>query len=473
MLRRTAPRSIAEYKFGQPNLSQPFKGATKAAASEAKDHGVKITKLSNGAKVITHNKEGSQVAVGLYADAGAIYDPAGAPGLNYVLRWGLTTANFENSLFQIDRTIRSYGAAADHLEVRKRFIGLRLEARPDSWKAPFDNYVTTLAAPRFAEPDIERFRDTMDNLASEARWQRPREYTVDRLETVAFYKENLGSPRFVLPESNDACSSEKLMLQYSKYITPSRVVIAGVNVDHNELVSTYENNSYPHSETAPHHVAVAADAKKIDFAQEDKSYTGGEFHEQENRAKEMGTKPDMESETIVALGFKSFGRINNVKDFAAAFVTQQLFNVNIEDGFRYNRLDTTHGVRSFYRPYTGTGLIGLTVHASPSTITKEVIDASKLFKSTKADNLAIGKARAAAAFYAAELEQSRDYCDFLGTNFSNKDLLRISPEDIFAAIEGVTAADVKRVIDLASSSKPSIWVSGETLSFPSLRQLGL
>lgn len=469
MLRRSTTRAISQYNFGQPKLSEAFGKVAETAAR--KDHGVKVTQLANGAKVVSHNQEGAQVSVGVYAEAGAMYDPAYAPGLSYVMRWALGTSNMDNSLFQIDRQLRAVGASSEHVEIRKRFIGLRVDSRPDSWKAPLENYFTAVSAPRFHEPDIERFRDTFDNLASEARWQRPREYTTDRLETVAFYKEALGNPRFVMPDANDACSSEKLMAQYSKYVTPSRVVVAGVNVDHNELVAAYENAPFPHSDNAPHHEKSAADRKKFDFNVEEKQYTGGEFHEQENRAKEMGTKPDMEYETIAAVGFKTFGRVNQVKDYAAALVAQALFDVAIEDGLRYYRGDNHQGVRSLYRPFTGTGIIGFTARSDPKSINKDVIEATKLFKSLAVDDLAIAKARAAASFFNAELDNSRDYCDFLATNFV-KETARITPEEIFAAIDGVSAADVKRVKDLAASAPASIWVTGETLSFPSLRQLG-
>lgn len=473
MFRRTTSRPIAQYNFGQPKLSEVFtsKGAVPSKPAAAVDHGVKVTQLTNGAKVITHNMEGAQVSVGAYVEAGPMYDAASAPGLSYVMRWAFTTSNFDNSLFQIDRTLRSTGSSLEHLEVRKKFIGLRVDSRADMWQKPAENIFSGIAAPRFHEADIERFRDTFDNILSEQRWQNPRAYTTDRLEEVAFYKEPLGNPRHVLPTSNDACSSEKLMENYSKYVVPSRTVIAGVNVDHNALVSAYENAPYPHSDTAPHHAKTAADRKNIDIFSEEKQYTGGEFHEQENRAKEMGTKPDMDYETIAAVGFKSFGRDVTAKDYASALVTRGLFDIAKNDGARYERADTHHGVRSFYRPYGGTGLLGFTVRSSPKEINKIVLSTLKEFQGLNADNLAAAKVRAAADFFNSEVESTRDYCNFLATSFT-KGTSRLTPEEVLAAIQGVTAADVKRVKDAAASARPSVWVTGEALTFPSLRQLG-
>jgi len=474
MLRRTSSRSIAQYNFGHPKLSEVYtgKGVIPTKKSDAVvDHGVKVTQLTNGAKVITHNMEGAQVSVGAYVEAGPMYDPASAPGLSYVMRWAFTTSNYDNSLFQIDRTLRSSGASLEHLEVRKKFIGLRTDSRADMWQKPAENIFTGFAAPRFHESDIERFRDTFDNILSEQRWQQPRTYCTDRLEEVAFYKEPLGNPRHVLPNSNDACSSEKLLDNYAKYVLPSRTVIAGVNVDHSALVSAYENAPFPHSDTAPHHAKTAADRKVIDILSEDRQYTGGEFHEQENRPKEMGTKPDMEYESIAAVGFRSFGRDANLKDYVASLVTRNLFDIAKNDGIRYDRFDTHHGIRSFYRPYAGTGLIGFTARTGPKEINKAVLDSLKEFQNLGVENLAAAKARATAEFFNTELESTRDYCNFLATSFT-KGTARVTPEEILAAIQAVSAADVKRVKDIAAASRPSIWVTGETLAFPSLRQLG-
>ena len=77
MLRRTAARPIAQYNFGHPKLSEVYasKGTVASKPASAVDHGVKVTALTNGAKVITHNLEGAQVSVGAYVEAGPMSTP--------------------------------------------------------------------------------------------------------------------------------------------------------------------------------------------------------------------------------------------------------------------------------------------------------------------------------------------------------------------------------------------------------------
>ena len=472
MLRRSALRAIPEFNFGHPSLAKPFLGATvpSSAATTAAAAAPVITTCANGTRIITHDLGGANCSVGAYIEAGAKFDPAAAPGLSYVFRWALTTSNMENSLFQIDRGVRAVGAALEHVEANKKHTGIRIDARGDMWQNPATNVFTCVSAPRFAESDVERFRDTMDNQLEEQRWQQPREYCVDQLETLAFHKEPLGNPRRVPPTANDACNHKRLLDHWAKHATPDRVVIAAVNVNHQALVKAYEDAPYPHSSQAPHH--ARSDKTFLDQTSESGSYQGGnEFHEQENRAKEMATKPDLDPETIAAVGYKTFGRELSLKDYAASLVAQQAMNIVVKDAIRYERDDTHHGIRTFYRPYASAGLLGFTVRADPKDVNKGILDGMTIINEIGNANLEAAKQCAAIAFHSEQIDTVRDYCNFLGTSFL-KGEARIKPEDIFAAISSVSAADIKRVQDFAKEARPTMWVTGETFGVPSLRKMG-
>ena len=477
MLRRTSCSRIANYNFGQAPLSREWLGgATKSAASAplpAAD-APKITTSSNGARIVTYNSGvlPANCSVGAYIEAGAKFDPVAAPGLSYVFRTALTLSNMNNSLFQIDRTVRSAGMSMEHLEINKKFVGVRLDGRVDQWAAPLDNLLTTISAPRFNEADIERFRDTMDNQLEEQRWQNPREYTTDMVETLAYYKEALGSPRHVSIKANDYASVPRILEFWAKHCTPNRVVIAGVNIDHQSLVAAYENCEFPHSMTAPHHARSSKDFQ--DEKAEGNMFTGGnEYHEQEGRAGAMGTRPGMEAETIGALAFRTFGNEGSIKEYASALVAQQLSNAIIGDGIRYERDSTHNGVRSFYRPFAQTGIIGLTTRSSPGDFNKLLIDSGKVIKNIHTANLSAGKTCAAVAFVNQHVDSVRGVCDLLGTTVAKDgSRLRFTAEELLEAINSVTEADIKKVQDLAQSARPSLYVTGETYGVPSLRQMG-
>ncbi|EAN89758.1 mitochondrial processing peptidase alpha subunit, putative [Trypanosoma cruzi] len=496
-------RAISEYKFGQAPLTKPwgnvvhFSPPAPSKALEAQK--VKVSQLHNGARVITQQREGAMVSVGAYILAGPAYDPVGCPGVHGLMHVALTTSNYNNSLFQLDRGIRSTGAAFSHFEKDKHFIGIRLDARADMWKSQNtgkkndknsftlnlvqDTIFTAIAAPRFHEADIERFRDTVDNNLKEMKWQQPEEYVMQKVETVAFHREPLGNPRHVPENNNGNITSKILMEHYSQYVTPERVIIAGVNVNHDELIAEYENTPYPHSKSAPHHAAFEKQnsVAAFDINAEKNQYTGGEAHEHENRAKEMGTKPDMDNETIVAVGYLSFGRgMASIKRYAAALVYQQLYNVLIQDTVRGAFGGSSNGIHSFYLPYQSAGLIGFTARSEPQDIVKMVTAGMRDMQSVKTDNataVEAAKHRAAVDFMSRNLETVRDLCDYLGTSLPLTSMAQNStqymkPEEVIDAIRSVTPEELKQVKECAMGSKPSLFGHGEMLAFPSLRQMG-
>lgn len=511
----TQTRGIYQYKFGQTPLTKPFGSGSRMPPSPASTAPapavpkVEVTKLHNGVRVISHNLGGPTVSVGAYILAGPVYDPPSAPGTGAMMHLALTLSNYNNALFQLDRNIRSVGAAESHFEKNKHYIGIRIDARADKWKSAAtaaprsdrrlanqkpaeeqfslnlvqENIFTCIAAPRFHEPDVERFRDTIDNQVEELRWQYPAEYAKQMLETVAFYREPLGNPRFVPALSNGAITSSVLLDQYSRYVVPSRVVVAGVNVDHAALVAEYENTPFPHSASAPHHARAPAAAAKVDVRKEADQYTGGERQDHEERAKVMGTKPDMDPETICAVGWLAFGKDRKtLRDYAASMVVKAILDVEFNDSIRYAR-DEMHeraGVRAFYSPYETAGLIGFTATAEPKTAVRMVTDAVKAVQSHKASVaeslLSVAKSMAKTQFLVQNTDTIRDYCDYLGTSLSieNSDsTVATSVAEVVDAVNAVTAADVKKVFHTMFSHKASLYGHGEMLGFPSMRQMGI
>ena len=470
MLRRSQLRAISSYEFGHPLMTEKFLPDSHfLKPANAVDQGIQVAKAPNGAKIVTHNKQGAQSSIGLYVQAGPKQDPAKAPGLSYVMRWALTGSNAANSIFQMDRTLRAVGAAIEHCEVEKKFLGWKLEAIADNWKKPAEDLFTCMAAPRFPEWDIERFRDTMDNLLQESRWQDPRGYCIDNLEVVAFEKAPLGNPRFVAPEYNDLCSHSALLNQWASICTPDRVVIAGINVDADELAATYEHCPFQHTESAPHH----KDAKRdlITETNEAHQYYGGNSKfEYENRAKEMGTHPHMDLDTIAAVGFRTYGR-ETMKKYATSLVLRSLFNNNTADSIRTNRSDVHFGLRSFSRTFASTGLVGFTVRDRPENMVDGIQAGISIMKGLDTSEASIKAAatRAKAAFYTNHLELNRDYVDLLAVSLNPVNNTVTTPEEYLTAIDNVKPSDVKEAIEVAIKSRPTMFSTGSCYEIPSLK----
>lgn len=471
----TAVRGVSSYNFGQPDLGTDFLPSSHyVSKTGAADAGVRVSQLPTGVRVITHDCQGAHVAVGTYIAAGPKFDPVGVPGLSQVLRYGLSNSNLSDSEFQLDRTARSVGAAVAHVELRKRFIGIKVEAGAGVWERVAQNQWTTLAAPRFAANELDKFRDVMDTAHAEKRFQQPREYCIDNLETVAFNREPLGNPRDVTPVMNDKADAASVLDQWAKFCKPSRMVVAGVNVDHDHLIATYENTAFRHIEDAPHH-ARAATPTLDEASERDQYYEGNERIEPEFRATVMGTKPNGDEESIWALGFLAPGADNNVKQYAAALVARELASIAFGESLILNRGAVHFGIESFYRPYSSAGLIGATIRTAPGDAKAAIIDAAKTLRSLPTDSasIEIAKQRAAARFAVEHLEVARDYVDFLGTSLVSTGLQSVTAKVILEAISGTDAPALKTVLDIAQSRRPTLFGTGDVYAVPSLRKLSL
>ncbi|KAF5217615.1 putative mitochondrial processing peptidase alpha subunit [Trypanosoma cruzi] len=462
MLRRTQQRAISQYKFGQPSLTRAF-GPVPRERQAAQAGKFMSTKLPNGVRVVSHDLDGAHSVVGVYVEAGPKYDPLGCPGLSHVMRYAIQTSNMDSSLFQVDRTMRSTGNAYGHGEICKRYIHWKTEGRRDMWEKPFAMIATGVVAPRFHESDLERFRDTMDNQREELRWQNPREYCVDALETVAFFKEPLASPRMVPPESNDRCNQKVLLDHWAAYFQPGNITVAAVNIPHDALLAAYTSLPYPHSAEAPHH--ARSRPPTLSHASESAQFYPGRQHiVYEDRAKNMGTVPDMNEEVIAALGAPTFGRDEDVKKYATALVAREVYQASIESVMPA-ALTTSHGVQSFYRPYSSAGLIGITIRGAPKEIAGFLDAARGCFPiKVKDDEVAAGRARAAMAFTRNHLDMVRDYCDFIAT-------LSVTPQQLMEAIGAVSAGEVDAALRTLSAVPPAVFVTGSTFTFPKVPSL--
>ncbi|CAG9573295.1 metallo-peptidase, Clan ME, Family M16 [Leishmania major strain Friedlin] len=464
MLRATSRLGIYEYQFGQPSLKNAFSTRITPAAKARSPGAVQSTKLTNGVRVVSHDLDGPVTSIGVYADAGPKYDPIATPGLSYVMRFALQTSNMDSSLFQIDRTMRSTGNAYGHGEVCKRYLSWKAEGRRDMWEKPFEMLATGVVAPRFHESDIERFRDTMDNQLEEMRWQNPREYAIDQLETVAFYKEPLGAPRMVPRIANDRCSHKALLDHWAANFQPSRIVLAGVNVPHDALIAAYEKLPYKHSAEAPHHARAAA--PKLSHSNEvAQFYAGRQNVEYESRAAVMGTMPDMQAEVIGAVGVPTHGRDEGATQYATALVTREIYEEAMRSAHGSRAGSEHYGAQVFYRPYSSAGLIGYTVRGAPAEVAKMLQVASSAFPAA-VDEAAVKRAAHCAhvRLLHDQVEMTRDYCDFLATSPN-------SVEELVQAISGVTKANVEEAMKKMVAQKPATYATGDSFTFPMVASL--
>jgi len=464
MFRRTSTARISEYSFGQPDLSRHFGRLSQRASEGNKDAGIKSTTMPNGLRVVTHDKGQAVTSVGFYIEAGAKYDPSTiCPGLNYALRYTLLSSNMESSNFQNDRTLRGYGAHWSDCEIRKRYIGVKADVRRDAIAPVVNVYSACIAAPRFANHDTEKWRDHWDNQLEEHKFKEMHDHVVDGLEETAFFKEPLGNPRMMPVVANEKANAKTLIDQWASHFIPNRMVLAGVNVDHEALCAAYLGGSYPHSAEAPHHArsekpAISHTDEKLQF------YPGRQADAPENLAAKTH-EANQKQDCAVALGWITNGRDGNLKDYAVTSIIQEIMGMNFDDSLTpASRTTWADGTRTFYRPYSTAGLIGYSVKQTPNKIVDAVIKTTKLPAAVDASQLEAAKARALNRMFAAELDSQSDYLDFIATS-------NFGVNDFNVALKNVTVADANKELEAMKSKPPAMFSLGHTEELPNLQTI--
>ncbi|KNH05880.1 mitochondrial processing peptidase alpha subunit [Perkinsela sp. CCAP 1560/4] len=431
-----------------------------------------VTVLSNGTRVITHDFDGPNTAIGLYVPAGAKNDPSTFPGMNYALRWCFLSSNIDNSQFQVDKSFRSVGASYEHSELQKKLLSFKLEASRETWKEPFSHMLSCMIVPRFAQTEILKVQDAMENATEEHRWKSPREWCIEQVEQVAFKGEPLGNPRHITPYFVDELTSARMQEQWCRTFKPDGVTITGVNVDHNDLVMHCEAHPFSHDASAPHFKQSIENTE----TREHEMYQGGnELEFQEKREKEMSTKPFLENETIGALTWKSHGT-SSLPEYASALVLRQILAISLREGLKVHGGPVNYGIESFYVPFAKVGLMGVTFREKTGDAL-DAIKSSLKIQSELNDQIVVksivesAKSRAKLRLFHDHIELRRDYIDFL-TLFHANEPKKDAYKSIISAIDAVKVSDLKQSVAYANSTSPCMYTMGDVYGIPSLRQLG-
>ena len=146
-----------------------------------------------------------------------------------------------------------------------------------------------------------------------------------------------------------------------------------------------------------------------------------------------------------------------------------MFLSQSQDAIRHDRNAVHHGMRSFYKPYSSAGLMGVTVRgpATPNEAFQEsVVDALQILPAGKTTKNDVAKAtqRAAISFYHDNVENQRDYISQIATS-------AFSAEEILESINAITADDCNAAFTAMKNAKPVAFSTGKTHDIPALRKM--
>jgi len=199
----------------------------------------KVTTLSNGLRVASEARFGQFCTVGVCIDSGARYEVAYPSGVSHFLEklaFGVTS-KFE-SKDAIMGQLEKYGGICDCQSTRDTFL---YAASVDSrgLDATVEILGDVVLRPQITEEELEMVRMAIRYELEDAHMRPDQEpLLLEAIHAAAYRGNSLGLPKMCPEENIESISRKTLMTYLKSYHSPDRMVLAGVGIDHDQLVES-------------------------------------------------------------------------------------------------------------------------------------------------------------------------------------------------------------------------------------------
>jgi len=243
--RSTAPPSNPKDASLNTCLSQPMPGLPVATylSSKAEKEDTKVTVLSNGIRVASEKKFGQFCTVGVAIDSGSRYEVAFPSGISHYLeKLAFTSTSKYGSKDEILQRLEKYGGICDCQSTRDTFL---YAASVDSrgLEQTVDILGEVVLRPEFTPEEMQLCEMTISYELEDISMRPDQEpLLVEKIHAAAFKNNTLGLPK-ICPEENIGSISKQTLYTYlAAFHRPERMVIAGVGVDHDQLVEAAQKH---------------------------------------------------------------------------------------------------------------------------------------------------------------------------------------------------------------------------------------
>ncbi|CAL1684432.1 unnamed protein product [Lasius platythorax] len=470
-----------------PPLTQPILHLPKPIYSTAKEeHQVtKITVLPNGLKVASENRFGQFCTIGVLIDSGPRYEAAYPSGISHFLeKLAFGSTNTYDSKDKIMLALEKHGGICDCQASRDTFV-YAASAERRGLDIVTQVLGDIVLRPQITEEEVQIARQTVQ-FELESLHTRPEQEPIlmDMIHAAAYRNNTLGLPK-ICPQENINEIDRKTLHTYLKYhYVPSRMVVAGVGVEHDDLVhavNKYFVDQKPIWEEQTD-LILPNNANTVDrsIAQ----YSAGYVMEECNVPIYAGPSGLPELSHVV-IGLE--GCSHQDPDFVAMCVLNMMmggggsFSAGGPGKGMYTRLYTNvlnryhwlYSATAYNHAYADTGLFCIHASCTPSYVkdmVEVIVHEMVTMTSGVSDNELARAKKQLQSMLLMNLEQRPVVFEDIGRQVLATGS-RKRPEYFIQAIDGISKDDIDRVARRLLKSPPCIAARGEVKAVPSITDI--
>ncbi|KAJ8286578.1 hypothetical protein GJAV_G00040770 [Gymnothorax javanicus] len=469
---------------GYPNisLSAPLPGMPKpvfASVDEREKYETKVTTLENGLRVASQSKFGQFCTVGVLVNSGSRHEAKFPSGISHFLeKLAFSSTAQYGSKDEILLTLEKHGGICDCQTSRDTTM-YAVSAEVKGLDTVVGLLADAVLQPRLTDEEIEMTRMTVRFELEDLNMRPDPEPLLTEMIHAAAYRGNtVGLPRFCPVDNVEKIDKTVLHTYLRSYYTPERMVLAGVGVDHEQLVAyarKYLQGMRPvWGESTPANVDLSV-----------AGYTGGMIKTEKDMSDvSLGPTPIPEL-THIMIGLEScsfqeddfipFAVLNMMMGGGGSFsaggpgkgmFTRLYLNV-------LNRHHWMYNATSYHHSYEDSGLLCIHASADPRQVREmvEIITREFIQMGGTPGEMELERAKTQLkSMLMMNLESRPVIFEDVGRQVlaTNK---RKLPHELCELISSVTANDIQRVAAKMLRSKPAVAALGDLTELPSYEHI--
>ncbi|XP_018615528.1 mitochondrial-processing peptidase subunit alpha [Scleropages formosus] len=460
------------------SLSTPLPGIPKpvfASVNGQEKYETKITTLENGLTVASQNKFGQFCTVGVLINSGSRHEAKYPSGIAHFLeKLAFSSTAQYGSKDEILLTLEKHGGICDCQTSRDTTM-YAVSAEVKGLDTVVSLLSDAVLQPRLLDEEIEMARMAVRFELEDLNMRPdPEPLLTEMIHAAAFRGNTVGLPRFCPPQNLEKVDRTLLHTYLRSYYCPERMVLAGVGIEHEQLVACARK--YLLGVTPVWGAGTPANVDKS-VAQ----YTGGIIKTEKDMSDvSLGPTPipelthimiGLESCSFLEDDFIPFAVLNMMMGGGGSFsaggpgkgmFTRLYLNV-------LNRHHWMYNATSYHHSYEDSGLLCIHASADPRQVREmvEIITREFIQMSSVAGEMELERAKTQLkSMLMMNLESRPVIFEDVGRQVLATGRRKL-PHELCQLISSVTASDIRRVTTRMLRSKPAVAALGDLTELPS------